>query len=441
MVVAGLPRINFFLTSDYKIVYIIYTLLKFIIFIKNHLNYKIMKTITYQTSSINIQPMPEMLENKGIYGQYGGAYIPPVLKYPLEKLSDCFEQHCKEKSFIKEFVYYLKNYTGRPSPLYYAARLSEHLQSKIYLKREDLNHTGSHKINNTIGQVLLAKRMKAKEIIAETGAGQHGVATATAAALMGIPCKIFMGTIDCQRQSLNVKRMQMLGAQVIPTQNGTVTLKDAVDAALEYFISHPDSFYLLGSQVGPHPYPKMVGYFQSVIGNEAQQQILAAENRLLDAAIACIGGGSNAIGLFSGFLAFPEVQLFGAEGGGECIINNTAATLNFGKPLVFQGTYSYCLADEEGNPCASHSVAAGLDYPGISPQHAYLKDSGRASYYAISDDEALKAFRLLSELEGIIPAVESAHAVALADKLFKNKNKLCVINLSGRGDKDVERNF
>lgn len=400
-----------------------------------------MKTIQQHTSIITIQPMQEMLENKGIYGQYGGAYIPPVLKKPLEKLAECFEDHCKEKTFIKEFVYYLKNYTGRPSPLYYAARLSSHLQSKIYLKREDLNHTGSHKINNTIGQVLLAKRMNAKEIIAETGAGQHGVATATAAALMGIPCKIFMGAIDCKRQSLNVKRMQMLGAEVIPTQNGTATLKDAVDAALEYYIAHPNSFYLLGSQVGPHPYPKMVGYFQSVIGNEAQQQILAMENRLPDAAIACIGGGSNAIGLFSGFLAFPEVQLLGAEGGGNCTETNTAATLNFGKPLVFQGTYSYCLADEEGNPMPSHSIAAGLDYPGISPQHAFLKDSKRATYHAISDEEAVKAFHLLSQLEGIIPALESSHAVALASKLFKDKNKLCIINLSGRGDKDAERNF
>lgn len=400
-----------------------------------------METIQQQTSNITIQPMQEMLENKGLYGQYGGAYIPPVLKNPLEKLTECFEYHCKENSFIKEFVYYLKNYTGRPSPLFYAARLSSHLQSKIYLKREDLNHTGSHKINNTIGQVLLAKRMRAKEIIAETGAGQHGVATATAAAMMGIPCKIFMGAIDCQRQSLNVKRMQMLGAEVISTQNGTATLKDAVDAALEYYVAHPDSFYLLGSQVGPHPYPKMVGYFQSVIGNEAQQQILAMENRLPDAAIACIGGGSNAIGLFSGFLAFSEVQLLGAEGGGNCTETNTAATLNYGKPLVFQGTYSYCLADEEGNPMPSHSIAAGLDYPGISPQHAFLKDSARATYHAISDEEAVLAFRLLSELEGIIPAIESAHAIALAYKLFKDKNKLCIINLSGRGDKDAERNF
>ena len=383
-----------------------------------------------------------MLNNSnGMYGDYGGAYVPPVLAGPLEKLADFFEQESKKESFRKEFVYYLEHYAGRPSPLYLARRLSDYVGSTIYLKREDLNHTGSHKINNTIGQILLAKRMGAKEVIAETGAGQHGVATATAAAVMGIPCKVFMGEIDVQRQALNVKRMELLGAEVIPTSLGTKTLKDAVDAALMYYIEHPESFYLLGSQVGPHPYPRMVGYFQSVIGQEARKQILAVEGRLPDSVFACVGGGSNAIGLFSGFLDDTEVEIFGAEGGGEAVLHNTAATLSLGKPSVFQGTYSYCLLDEEGQPMESHSVAAGLDYPGISPQHAYLKDTNRARYFAVTDKEAIEAYKLISKLEGIIPAVESSHAVALAAKILKGQNRLAVVNLSGRGDKDVERDF
>jgi tryptophan synthase beta chain len=391
---------------------------------------------------IEINPLESMLNNaNGMYGDYGGAYVPPVLAGPLERLADFFNQESKKESFRKEFVYYLEHYTGRPSPLYLAQRLSKYVGSTIYLKREDLNHTGSHKINNTIGQILLAKRMGVKEVIAETGAGQHGVATATAAAVMGIPCKVFMGEIDVERQALNVKRMKLLGAEVIPTSLGTKTLKDAVDAALGYYIEHPDSFYLLGSQVGPHPYPRMVGYFQSVVGQEARNQILAARGRLPDSIFACLGGGSNAIGLFSGFLDDVEVGIFGAEGGGEGVLGNTAATLSFGKPSVFQGTYSYCLLDEDGNPMESHSIAAGLDYPGISPQHAYLKDSNRAQYFAVTDKEAIDAYKLISSLEGIIPAVESSHAVALACKVLKDKNQLSIINLSGRGDKDVERDF
>ncbi|WP_220429267.1 tryptophan synthase subunit beta [Tenuifilum thalassicum] len=382
-----------------------------------------------------------MLKYNGRYGEYGGAYIPDVLAKPLEKLASEFEKLARTSTFQHELIYLLKQYVGRPSPLYRASRLSEYIGSTIYLKREDLNHTGAHKINNTIGQVLVAKHMGAKEIIAETGAGQHGVATATAAALMGIPCKVFMGAKDAERQALNVRRMKLLGAEVITTTMGTATLKDAVDAALMYYVDHPDSFYLLGSQVGPHPYPKMVGYFQSVIGNEAREQILDQEGRLPNSIFACAGGGSNAIGLFSGFLEDAEVEIFGAEGGGLGKPGYTAATLSYGKPGVFQGTYSYCLVDENGNPCESHSVAAGLDYPGISPQHAYLKDTGRAKYFPVSDDEALKAFELLSQLEGIIPAIESSHAVALAAKLLKNKKQLAIVNLSGRGDKDVEREF
>lgn len=388
-----------------------------------------------------VQPLSNMLKYNGRYGEYGGAYVPDVLAKPLERLANEFDRLTKDPSFQKEFVHLLKHYVGRPSPLYRAKRLSDQVGSTIYLKREDLNHTGAHKINNTIGQVLVAKRMGATEIIAETGAGQHGVATATAAALMGIPCKVFMGAKDAERQALNVRRMKLLGAEVITTTMGTATLKDAVDAALMYYIEHPESFYLLGSQVGPHPYPRMVGYFQSVIGNEAREQILMQEGRLPNAIFACVGGGSNAIGLFSGFLDDVEVEIYGAEGGGEAIPGNTAATLTFGKPTVFQGTLSYCLVDDNGNPCESHSVAAGLDYPGISPQHAYLKDTSRAKYFAVTDTEAIKAFEMLSQLEGIIPAIESSHAVALAAKMLKNKNQLAIVNLSGRGDKDVEREF
>ncbi|GIM61578.1 tryptophan synthase subunit beta [Capnocytophaga canis] len=386
-----------------------------------------------------VSPVAKMLENNGTYGVYGGAFVPPVLETQLKKLSNFFDQITQTDEFRTEFIDVLKDFVGRPSSLYYAKNLSEYVGSKIYLKREDLNHTGSHKINNAVGQILLAKKMGAKEIIAETGAGQHGVATATACAFLGLPCKIFMGAVDMERQALNVRRMRLLGAEIVAATTGNQTLKDAVDSALDYYINHPDSFYLLGSQVGPHPYPKMVGYFQSVIGNEARQQILNKEGRLPDSVIACLGGGSNAIGLFSAFIDDPQVKMYGAEGGGKNIANNTAATLNYGTPIVFQGTYSYCLTDTDKNPIASKSIAAGLDYPGISPQHAYLKDSQRASYFSVTDEEAIESFKLLARLEGIIPAIESSHAVALAVKLLKNKNSLSIVNLSGRGDKDVER--
>jgi tryptophan synthase beta chain len=391
------------------------------------------------TTVIDVNPNPEMLAQTGMYGEYGGAYVPPVLEEPLARLGEAFDKYATQKDFQQEFVYYLKNFVGRPSPLYLAQRLSDYTGSRLYIKREDLNHTGSHKINNTIGQVLLAKRMNAREIIAETGAGQHGVATATAAAIFGIPCKVFMGAKDARRQALNVRRIKLLGAQVITTDRGSATLKDAVDEALDYYIQNPDSFYLLGSQVGPNPYPRIVGYFQSVIGMEARNQILAAEGRLPEAIFACLGGGSNAIGMFSGFFNDASVKICGAEGGGLLTKGQTAATLSMGKPAVFQGTYSYCLLDDNGNPCPSHSVAAGLDYPGISPQHAYLKDTGRAQYYPVSDNDAIEGFKLLSSLEGITPAVESSHAVALAVKMMKDKKGLAIINLSGRGDKDVDR--
>lgn len=388
---------------------------------------------------IEVKPNPSMLAYQGNYGEYGGSYIPPVLEKQLQELAAFFDNEAQKSEFNEEFIQLLKNYVGRPSALFHAKNLSAYVGSTIYLKREDLNHTGSHKINNAIGQILLAKKMGAKEIIAETGAGQHGVATATAAALLNIPCKVFMGAIDVQRQALNVRRMRLLGAEVIATELGSKTLKDAVDAALGYYIENPTAYYLLGSHVGPHPYPKMVGYFQSVIGQEAKQQILAFEGRLPDSIFASVGGGSNAIGLFSGFLEDNEVAIHGAEGGGDGTYPNTAATLSFGKPTVFQGTRSYCLVDDNGQPIASKSIAAGLDYPGISPQHAYLKDTNRAQYYPVTDQEAIDAYKLLSRLEGITTAIESAHAVALAIKLLKDKNALAIVNVSGRGDKDVER--
>lgn len=379
---------------------------------------------------------------QGYFGEFGGMFVPPVLEPKLENLSETFNKLKNEKEFIKEFHYYLKQYVGRPSPLFLAKRLSDHVGSRIYLKREDLNHTGAHKINNTIGQILVAKYMGAKEIIAETGAGQHGVATATAAALFGLKCKIFMGKKDAERQQLNAYRIKLLGSEFITTDRGTGTLKDAVDAALEYYIENPDAYYLLGSAVGPHPYPSMVRFFQSVIGTEARKQILEQEGRLPESIFACVGGGSNAIGLFSGFLDDSKVRIHAAEGGGDGLFpGRSASTLVLGKPTVFQGTYSYCMVDKQGNPIDTYSIAAGLDYPGVGPEHSFLKESYRAEYHCVTDTEAISAFKLLSALEGIIPAIESAHAVALAVKMLKNKNELSIFNLSGRGDKDVDRNL
>ncbi|HOT30573.1 MAG TPA: tryptophan synthase subunit beta [Petrotogaceae bacterium] len=380
------------------------------------------------------------MKKEGYYGSYGGMFVPPVLQEKLELLAGEFEKAKADESFIHQYRYYLNDYVGRPSPLYYARNLSEKVGAKIYLKREDLNHTGAHKINNAVGQALLAKRMNARQIIAETGAGQHGVATATVAALFNIPCKIFMGKEDILRQKPNVQRMEMLGAEVIESTRGTMTLKDAVDDAFDYYVKNPDVFYLLGSAVGPHPYPAMVKFFQSVIGNETRYQILDKEGKLPENIFACIGGGSNAIGMFSAFLEDKQVKLFGAEGGGTELTNgNTAATLTLGKPIVYQGTYSYCLVDENNIPVDAYSISAGLDYPGVGPEHSYLKDTQRVQYFPISDSEAVDAFKLLSRLEGIIPAIESSHAVALALKILKSEPGLSVINLSGRGDKDLGR--
>lgn len=376
----------------------------------------------------------------GYFGQYGGAFVPDVLAGKLQNLAATFISARADPQFQAELRYYLRDYVGRPSPLYKAERLSAELGATIYLKREDLNHTGAHKINNTVGQALLARRLGAETLIAETGAGQHGVATATVAALFGLKCIIFMGEEDARRQAPNVERIKLLGAQLVTTKAGTATLKDAVDAALGYYIQHPDVFYCLGSAVGPHPYPAIVRDFQSVIGQEARAQILEAEGRLPDALFACAGGGSNAIGLFSAFLDDPKVEIHGAEGGGTDVAGlKTAATLTRGQPTVFQGTFSYCLVDEAGQPVDAYSVSAGLDYPGIGPEHAYLKDAGRVRYAPVMDDEAIAAFRMLSHTEGIIPAIESAHAVALACKVLRGSGKLAIINLSGRGDKDIGR--
>ncbi|HOX49533.1 MAG TPA: tryptophan synthase subunit beta [Spirochaetales bacterium] len=376
----------------------------------------------------------------GFFGRFGGRYVPEALVPRLSALEAEFGRAIADPSFGEEFRRYLKDYVGRPSPLYRAERLSAEVGATIYLKREDLNHTGAHKINNTIGQILLARRMGAARVIAETGAGQHGVATATACALFGLSCTVYMGAEDARRQAPNVERMKLLGAEVRTTDAGTATLKDAVDAALGAYAADPEAFYCLGSAVGPHPYPSIVRHFQSVIGTEARAQILEAEGRLPDAIFACAGGGSNAIGLFSAFLDDEGVEIFGAEGGGTDVAGlKTAATLSRGAPCVFQGTFSYCLVDEGGNPVDAYSVSAGLDYPGIGPEHAHLKETGRVTYAPVMDDEAIEAFGKLSRLEGVIPAIESAHAVADAMKRLAGTGKLAIINVSGRGDKDLGR--
>jgi tryptophan synthase beta chain len=361
----------------------------------------------------------------------------------LFELEDAYLKFSKDPVFLAELDGLLRQYSGRPTPLYYAGRLTERLGgAKIYLKREDLNHTGAHKINNALGQGLLAKRMGKTKIIAETGAGQHGVASATVAALLGLECKVFMGEEDMKRQELNVFRMRLLGAEVVPVTSGTRTLKDACNETLRYWVSHvEDTYYILGSATGPHPYPMMVRDFQRVIGVEAREQILAAEGRLPDVIVAAVGGGSNAIGIFHPFLEDRDVKLIGVEAGGRGIdTDEHAATLTKGRQGVFQGSLSYVLQDEYGQVLPAHSISAGLDYPGIGPEHSYLKDSGRAEYVPITDAEALEALQVLSASEGIIPALESAHAVAQAIKLAPTlpKDAIVVVNLSGRGDKDVE---
>ncbi len=382
-----------------------------------------------------------MEKSNGYFGQFGGAYVPESLKVVLNDLEKTFYRYIDDEDFNRELDYYFKQYVGRESPLYYAERLTKHAGgAKIYLKREDLNHTGAHKINNALGQILLAKRVNKKRIIAETGAGQHGVATATVCALFGIDCTVYMGAVDVKRQEHNVFRMKMLGANVVPVFDGNATLKEAVDKALEDFVlNSQDTFYLFGSAVGPHPYPLMVREFQSVIGREARKQILQQEGRLADYLIACIGGGSNAIGLFHPFVDDKEVNMIGVEPGGKGMDSGFhAASISKGDIGVIHGFKCYILDEETTN---IHSVAAGLDYPGVGPEHSYYKDTGRAKYVSVTDREALDAFYKLSKLEGIIPALESSHAVAYGMKLASTlpKDKIIIINLSGRGDKDMEQ--
>ncbi len=359
----------------------------------------------------------------------------------LKELETAFEQAIQDKGFMEEYAYYLKEYVGRETPLYYAKRLSERFGTKIYLKREDLNHTGAHKINNVIGQLLLAKRMGKKKVIAETGAGQHGVATATGAALFQMDCTVYMGKEDVARQALNVFRMEMLGAKVISVESGSNTLKDATNEAIRTWAkTAEDTFYVIGSAVGPHPYPRMVKEFQRIISKEARAQILEKEHRLPDVVIACVGGGSNAIGMFAEFIDDPSVELIGVEAAGLGIeTGQHASAMALGKPGTLHGMKSYLLQDQDGNVQLAHSISAGLDYPGVGPEHAYLKDSGRASYVSATDREAMDALKVLCETEGIIPAIESAHALAYAFKKARTmtQDQTMIVCLSGRGDKDV----
>ena len=381
-------------------------------------------------------------DERGHFGEYGGRYVAETLMPALLELEEAYAAASKDPGFREEFEYYLQHYVGRPSPLYYAQRLSEELGgAKIYLKREDLNHTGAHKINNTVGQILLARRMGKKKVIAETGAGQHGVATATVAALFGMECEVFMGKEDIRRQALNVFRMKLLGAKVHEVTSGTATLKDAMNEALRHWVTHVrDTFYVIGTVAGPHPYPMLVRDFQVVIGEEAKQQLQEAEGRLPDVAVACIGGGSNAMGLFYPFIKDESVRLLGVEAAGLGVdTDKHAASISAGAPGVLHGNKTYLLQDEDGQINHAHSISAGLDYPGVGPEHAHLRDLGRAEYVSITDDEALEAFQKLTRVEGIIPALESAHAVAQVIKLAPTlpKEQILLVCLSGRGDKDI----
>jgi len=379
---------------------------------------------------------------EGHFGPYGGRFVAETLMEPLEELRLAYERYRNEPGFLAEFDADLSTYVGRPSPLYLAERWSRELGgAKIYLKREDLNHTGAHKINNTIGQALLAKRMGKTRIIAETGAGQHGVASATVAARLGLECVVYMGAEDVQRQSANVFRMKLLGARVVPVTSGSKTLKDALNEAMRDWVTNVDNtFYIIGTVAGPHPYPAMVRDFQAIIGHEARAQIIAAEGRLPDTLVACVGGGSNAIGLFYPFLDDDQVAMVGVEGGGDGLASGRhAAPLSAGRPGVLHGNRTYLMEDDDGQIIETHSISAGLDYPGVGPEHAWLKDSGRAKYVAVTDDEALAGFHALTRIEGIIPALESSHALAYAAQLAPtmDKEQIIVVNLSGRGDKDI----
>jgi len=381
-------------------------------------------------------------DKRGHFRIFGGQYVPETLMAPLKELEKAYRAFKKDRQLQKTIANYLKDYAGRPTPLYFAARLTEELGGcRIYLKREDLVHTGAHKINNTLGQALLAKKMGKKRIIAETGAGQHGVASATVAALLGLSCTVYMGEEDIKRQSLNVFRMRLLGAEVVAVSSGSRTLKDAINEAIRDWVTHVrDSYYLIGSVVGPHPYPMMVRDYQSVIGRETRKQVLQKEGRLPDCLVACVGGGSNAIGLFHPFIK-DEVRFIGVEAAGLGMnTGKHAASLNAGSIGTLHGSMSYLLQTDSGNILETHSLSAGLDYPGVGPEHAFFKESGRAEYVTVTDEEAINAFHLLSQTEGILPALESAHALAYAGRMAPalGKDRIMVVNLSGRGDKDVQ---
>ncbi len=381
-------------------------------------------------------------DSRGHFGPYGGIFASETLMAALEELQEAYERYLQDPDFIAELDDDLRHYVGRPSPLYFAQRWSESLGgASLYLKREDLNHTGAHKINNTVGQALLAKRMGKRRIIAETGAGQHGVATATVAARLGLECVVYMGVEDIQRQAINVYRMKLLGAQVVAVESGSKTLKDALNEAMRDWVTHvDDTFYIIGTVAGPHPYPAMVRDFQAIIGREARAQILDQASRLPDALVACVGGGSNAMGLFYPFLDDMEVALHGVEGGGEGLeTGHHAAPLCMGRVGVLHGNRTYLMENDDGQINATHSISAGLDYPGVGPEHAWLKDSGRAAYHAVTDDEALRAFHELTRIEGIMPALESSHAIAYGAKIARKMtpDNIVIVNLSGRGDKDI----
>ena len=383
-----------------------------------------------------------MPDEKGHFGVYGGKFVAETLMVPLEELQQAYDSYMQDPAFQKELDFELQQYVGRPSPLYYAERWSEQIGgAKIYLKREDLNHTGAHKVNNTVGQALLAKRMGKTRIIAETGAGQHGVASATVAARLGLECVVYMGAEDIQRQAMNVYRMKLLGATVVPVTSGSQTLKDALNEAMRDWVTNIDNtFYIIGTVAGPHPYPAMVRDFQAILGRESRQQILQHEGRLPDALVACIGGGSNAIGLFYPFIDDTEVQMVGVEAAGDGIeTGRHAAALCAGDPGVLHGNRTYLIEDKNGQIIPTHSISAGLDYPGVGPEHAWLKDIGRAEYVSVTDTEALQGFHDLTRIEGILPALESSHAVAYTAKLAASmsKEQIIIMNLSGRGDKDI----
>jgi tryptophan synthase beta chain len=395
--------------------------------------------------SVVVAPNPSaaLPDAGGHFGPYGGVYVPETLVFALRQLEEEYRKAQADPQFRRDFDFYLREYVGRPSRFYFAKRLTEHLGgAKVYLKREDLNHTGAHKINNCIGQALLTMRMGKKRVIAETGAGQHGVATATVSALFGLKCDVYMGAEDVRRQELNVFRMKLMGANVIPVQSGQKTLKDALNEALrDWMGSVEHTHYIIGTVAGPHPFPMMVRDFQACIGREARQQCLEAEQRLPDCVVACVGGGSNAAGVFAPFAGDAAVKLIGVEAGGRgSALGQHAASLSQGQPGVLHGSLSYVLQDEDGQTADVHSISAGLDYPGVGPEHAWWKDSGRVEYVSITDAEALDGFQLLAKLEGIIPALESAHAIAHAAKLAPrmSKDEVLLVNLSGRGDKDCQ---